>query len=45
MLQELEISKFPDHLLYLKEEVDVGEGGSLSYWCDTVKSDWPWLQM
>ena len=31
--------------LYAPQGVDLGEGGSLSYWHDTVKSDWPWLQM
>ena len=30
--------------LYAPQGVDLGEGGSLSYWHDTVKSDWPWLQ-
>ena len=27
--------------LYAPQGVDLGEGGSLSYWRDTVKSDWP----
>ena len=31
--------------LYGPQGVNLEEGGSLSYWCDTVKSDWPWLQM
>ena len=31
--------------LYAPQGVDLGEGGSLSYWCDTVKSDWPWLHI
>ena len=30
---------------YASQGVDLGEGGSLSYWHDIVKSDWPWLQM
>ena len=30
--------------LYAPQGVDLGEDGSLSYWHDTVKSDWPWLQ-
>ena len=30
--------------LYAPQGVDLGEGGSFSYWCDTVKSDWPALQ-
>ena len=30
--------------LYAPQGVDLGEGGSLLInWCDTVKSDWPWL--
>ena len=28
--------------LYAPQGVDLGEGGSFSYWCDTV-SDWPEL--
>ena len=31
--------------LHAPQGVNLGEGGSVSYWHDTNKSDWPWLQI